>query len=402
MAASRFEERVKNLERKHFEIYGSTPEGLDVVRAPFRICPLGAHVDHQNGIVMGMALNHSIALVYRPNDDGVVRLRSMNFPGEKEFSLKEPMERAHDWSDYARGAAMALKKSHELRTGIDGVLEGDMPIGGLSSSAACGVAYLLALEAVNGIRVSAEDNIELDRLIENEFIGLNNGILDQSMILLAEKNKLLYLDCESAKYRYVEPPHGMAEFDILVVYSGVAQKLEDTDYNKRVSECQAAARSILELEGRSAPEGETVKLRHVKPREFQKHAHALELNQAKRATHFFTECTRVQQGYRAWQDGDLVTLGWLMMESGVSSIQNYECGCQPLITLTNILNQTPGVYGARFSGAGFRGCCIGFSDPQHRDVIRDAVELKYPRQHPEYAEDYRVFFCRVGQGAHVR
>lgn len=395
------EERIERLKREHAREFGSRAADLKAVIAPFRICPLGAHVDHQHGLVTGMALENSITLVFEPNPEGRVRLRSLNFPKPQAFSVREPFARAHDWGDYARGAALALTRARPLETGINGVLHGDMPIGGLSSSAACGVAYLLALEYANGISADAVQNIEHDRVIENEFIGLNNGILDQSVILLAHAQRLLSMDCQSGSFKLVEPVTALPPFDILVVYSGVAKKLENTDYNKRVRECETAARRILELAGRPAPDGQRVRLRQVKPAEYIEHGHALEPNLQKRVEHFFTECARVQEGRTAWATGNLVHLGWLMMESGVSSIENYECGCPPMITLTEILNQTPGVYGARFSGAGFRGCCIGLSDPSRRDAIRDAIATQYPPKHPEFADACEVHFCRMGHGARI-
>ena len=395
------QERLDRIKDAHGREFGSRVEDLRTVVAPFRICPLGAHVDHQHGLVTGLALDRNITLVFEPNTEGRVRLRSLNFPKPESFSVLAPFARAHDWSDYARGAALALYRTHTLTKGINAVLHGDMPIGGLSSSAACGVAYLLALEAANGIEATPEQNIELDRIIENEFIGLNNGILDQSVILLSHKRKLLSMDCQNQKYHHVKSVAAMPPFDILVVFSGVRKSLENTDYNKRVGECETAARRILELAGRPAPPGQRVRLRQVKPAEYLEHKHALAPNLQKRVEHFFTECARVQEGRTAWATANLVHLGWLMMESGVSSIENYDCGCPPMISLTEILNQTAGVYGARFSGAGFRGCCIGLSDPTRRDAIRGAIADQYPARHPEYADTYEVHFCGMDHGARI-
>lgn len=394
------DERIDKLKAEHRRLFDGGAEPRAVV-APYRVCPLGAHVDHQHGTVTGMALENSVALVFSASADGRTRLKSLNFPDEKIFDVTAPQERARDWSDYARGAAAALARDTGIARGIDAVLEGDLPIGGLSSSAACGVAYLLALEAANNIDVSPEHNIELDRMIENDFIGLNNGILDQSVILLSQKHRLLHMDCRDARYEVVAPHPGIPPFDVLVVFSGVKKKLEDTDYNKRVSECEAAARRLLELAGRAAPEGR-VRLRHVKPHEFEEFGERLEPNQKKRAAHFFSECGRVAHGLEAWRGGDLAKLGALMRESGVSSIENYECGCRPIIDLMHIMNDTPGVHGARFSGAGFRGSCIGLSDPRRRDAISERITEKYKQRHPEFAGEFQIHFCRMGNGAHYR
>jgi galactokinase/galacturonokinase len=121
----------------------------------------------------------------------------------------------------------------------------------------------------------------------------------------------------------------------------------------------------------------------------------------KRADHFFSENERVKKGVAAWKKGDLNSFGQLMFASGASSIRNYECGCPELITIYNILRETPGVYGARFSGAGYRGCCIGLIDPEYKDTIKARIAAEYPLKHPEYKEVYRVNFCKTDDGARI-
>jgi len=391
-----FQERIERLEAEHRNRFGEGERF--VVNAPYRVSPLGAHVDHQHGAVTGMALTDSIVMVFRPNPDGEVRLHSFNFSDLKYFRLGE-YARARDWSDYARGACMALARTHRLTAGIDAVLDGNLPIGGLSSSAAVGIAYLIALEHANGIEASSEDNIELDRIIENDFINLNNGILDQSVIILSQEEKLLHIDCRDGNFEHVSPGEGMHGYEVMVVYSGVARNLMDTDYNRRVGECEAAARELLSLAGRSAPKNARIRLRNVDPEEYDAHGHALEGNLRKRAEHFYSEVRRVREGVEAWKKGDLEKFGGLMKDSCASSTNNYECGCPPLISLAEIMNETPGVFGARFSGAGFRGCCLGFSDPSARDEIYGRVKREYIRRHPEYAREFQVRFCRPGNGA---
>lgn len=395
------EERIENLREKHRSFFCSSPEDLRAVIAPFRACPLGAHVDHQLGIVTGMAIENCIILIFAPNLLGRVNLVSLNFPGSKSFSLRGMPRRVHDWSDYARGAVMALSSRFPLQTGIDAILEGNLPIGGLSSSAAAGVAYLLALEAANGLELSVGENIELDRIIENDFITLDNGILDQSVILLSEEKRLLSLDCLDSRHEHVEPHPETPAFDILVVYSGVERRLIDTEYNKRVQECEAGARLLLERAGRPVPPEGPVKLRQADPGDFERFGSMLPLPLRKRAEHFFSECRRVVDGLQAWRHGDLSRFGKLMQESGLSSIRNYECGSPPLISLTEILNETSGVYGARFSGAGFRGSCVGLSDPARREVIRETAQREYSKRHPEFAPKLEVHFCRRSPGARL-
>ncbi len=393
--------RVQRLKGEHRRLFGDSESEQCVVIAPFRICPLGAHVDHQLGLVSGIAIENSIIMVFTPNPGGNINLFSANFPDSKSFPINAEHKRVFNWSDYARGAVMALSRKFALKTGIDAVLEGDIPIGGLSSSAAVGVAYLLALQSVNGIQSTNDENVELDRIIENDFIGLNNGILDQSVILLSERNRLLYLDCMQGTFETIEPGAEMPPYEVTVVFSGVTKKLMDTDYNNRVKECEAAAGRLMELSGAAWPAGETLKLGHVDYDVFENFKDSLEPVSRKRAEHFYSECRRVADGVEAWREGNIEKIGALMRESGESSIMNYECGCPPMITLAEIMNETPGIHGARFSGAGFRGCCIAFSDPARRAEISERISADYPARHPEFADSFSVNFCTPGDGAGV-
>jgi len=379
---------------------GCADRDIQVVYAPLRISPLGAHVDHQDGLVTGMTLDKVILLAFTPRTDRRVCVESLNFPGRVEFALDDiPPKSSRDWGNYVRGAAAALQQQHVLQTGIDAVVGGTMPIGGLSSSAAVGVAYLLALETANGLEISAEENIQLDRYVENVYLGLKNGIMDQSMILMSEHDTLTYLDCQSVKFDKIPIPSGKNGFDILVVYSGVEKSLGGTDYNNRVAECQEAARLLLTWSGQTPPE--QARLRMVPEDVYAALGAQLPAPLDRRARHFFTEVARVREGTAAWRAGDVATIGQLMRESGASSVYNYESGCPQLVTLYNILCDAPGVYGARFSGAGFRGCCIGLSDPAYQEEIQAFIDARYPAAHPNASVRYSVHFCKSDGPARV-
>lgn len=386
-------DQIDILTARLIQTYSVDTSALYVVKAPLRICPLGAHIDHQLGVVTGMTIDHSILMAFAPTADGLVQVDSLNFSPPVSFSVNNvPAYKAKDWGNYIRGAVLALRQEHNITGGLVGMIGGEMPVGGLSSSAAVTIAYLLALEAINKIRLSPEENVSLVRFTENSYIGLNNGILDQSVILFSEQNHLTRIDCQSIEIDKIPASSHIAEFDILSVYSGVTDVLVGTDYNSRVAECQDAARRLLELAGR--PVGDTPRLRLVPPEIFQAYGHRLEDRLKKRAAHYFSEMQRVSDGVSAWQSGDINRFGKLMTESGESSIKNYECGSPQLITLYEILRETPGVYGTRFSGAGFRGNCIALIDPAARQSIAEAIHARYPAKHPAEAELYSIHFCR--------
>lgn len=392
------DERVDELITALRRRYTGDPTLIRVVRAPLRISPLGAHIDHQLGRVTGMAVDRSILFAFAPTTDGSLHVESLDFATTTDFTLTNvPPYVKGDWGNYLRGAVVALQKDRPLRYGLLGVLGGDMPIGGLSSSAAVTIAYLLALEAVNGLTLTPAENIRMVTRTEHEYIGLNNGILDQTSILFSQRNHLTIIDCQSVQIDRAPARIDPSRYAIMAVYSGVAQGLVGTGYNNRVAECQAAARQLLTLafqEERSDP-----RLRHVTPEHFSAYGAQLDEALRKRATHFFTEMARVASGEVAWREGDLARFGELISQSGESSIKNYESGCPQLITLYEILRDTPGVYGVRFSGAGFRGSCLALVDPAASESITEAVHRRYPQTHLDIADKYSVHLCQPADGA---
>jgi len=396
----RLEERVGALRAEVSCMAGVPQEEVRVVRSPYRICPLGAHVDHQLGQVTGMALDRALLLGFAPARDGHVRLRSHNFGGEVEFWLDRlPSRPVGDWGDYARGAAFALRRYRTLERGLIGIVDGYRNVGGLSSSAAAGVAYLLALEEVNGLRVSARENVELDRIVENDYIGLNNGILDQATILLSRRGCLTHVDCASGQSA-LHRCGGGRDFLFVVLFSGLRRRLCETDYNRRVSECEQAAALLLKMAGEAVPP--SPKLRHVPEAVFAEYEGALPEPLRRRARHFFGEQERVRKGVELWRRGDLEGFGRLISESGLSSIDNYECGNRYLRTAYKVLDEAPGILGARFSGAGFRGCCIALGAAGlDRTGLAEYVLERYLHQHPDMTGEAEVYFCRSADGAEI-
>ena len=214
--------------------------------SPYRVCPLGAHVDHQHGLVTGFAINKGVDLWFNVREDAKVNLTSLSFEGEVHFDLAKRTEvREKHWGDYARGAKYALKKRFELTKGIDGVLQGSLPVGGLSSSAAVLIAYVMAFAKANGITLQPFEVVQIASEAEREYIGLNNGLLDQACIALGKKDGLLFLDCDSNEWRIIKRNPDMPEFEIGIFFSGLTRSLVNSDYNLRVFECKTAAWNML-------------------------------------------------------------------------------------------------------------------------------------------------------------
>lgn len=368
--------------------------------SPYRVCPIGAHVDHQHGLVTGFAFNKGVDLWYNPTSDGSVHLESRTFDGVVDFSVKVPtLVRQKDWGDYARGAKYALQKRFKLKRGINGTIQGSLPVGGLSSSAAVLVAYVMAFADANDIELEKMEVVKIASEAEREYIGLNNGILDQSCIVLGKKDHLLMLDCDTNDYRLIPMPKHMPRFKLGIFFSGLTRSLQNSDYNLRVTECKVAAWDVQAYEGEELRTMDKTWLRQINVNTFNKHKHEIPERFARRAEHFYGEYKRVREGVTAWEAGDLNWFGRLSFESCESSIHKYECGSPELIALYEAMRETEGIYGGRFSGAGFKGACIAICDPDKVNSIRESVSTRYLNRFPQYKHTAEFHFCDTDDGA---
>jgi len=384
-------------EELYFSTYGREPE--EVIFCPYRISPLGAHIDHQFGKINGFAIDKGIHIAFSPKRNGVVELLSVNFPKRAQFHVAGvPEEKVGDWADHMRGAAKELGEKYSLRVGISGVIEGGLPIGGLSSSAAVIIAFLSALARVNNIRLAPRETIMMAKAAENKYVGVNCGKLDQSCEVLCKKDRMLYLDCRDDSFTLIPKPEKMAPFKIAVFFSGLERSLATSAYNLRQDECKAAAYSLLAFAGLPYGKFKEAYLRDVPREVFEEYKGSLPENFRKRAQHFFTEYERADRGAKAWEEGNLEEYGRLIFESGRSSIDNYECGCPELITLYEIMTKTPGIYGGRFSGAGFKGCCMALIDPDRSEEVLANVEKGYISVYPGLEGKYLGTLCETADG----
>ena len=380
------------------------------IYAPYRVCPLGAHVDHQHGLVTGFAINKGVDLWFNIREDGLVKLSSRTFEGDVEFHVNTPSQvKEHHWGDYARGAKYALRKRFELVKGIEGVIQGSLPVGGLSSSAAVLIAYVMAFAKANDITLKPFEVVKIASEAEREYIGLNNGLLDQACIALGKKDELLFLDCDTNEYRHIKFGSANASlskqggleglFEIGIFFSGLTRSLVNSDYNLRVYECKTAAWNMLAYMDQPLKTFDKTFLRDIPKTTFEKTRIAMPARFARRAEHFYSEYRRVRQGVTAWETGNLKLFGKLSFDSCESSIHNYECGSSELIAIYEIMRQLPGVYGGRFSGAGFKGACIALVAPAYKESIEKTLTERYLEQFPEYEKTFQVFWAKPDDGA---
>ena len=332
--------------------------------------------------MLGRTINMGTTLDYEAHDSNEIQITSEQF-GESVFFIGN-LDVAH-WARYAQAAACVLKPRRGMRTYVTGSLIG----AGLSSSASVGLAYLKAFADVNDIELTHEQLAHLDYELEHGQLGLQNGFLDPLTILHGKRNALLFIDTITT---CVTPIFDSPTSDgaWIVAYSGISRELTKSGFNIRVEECRQAASHLKEG---------TKILSDVPGELFEERKITLPTNLRKRAEHFYSEVDRVRQGAKAWEEANLELFGELMDQSCESSIKNYESGSDILIELQELVRNTKGVYGSRFSGGGYGGCVVALAK---RDLAEDAcaeIAQRFSAFHPELPA--KVFVAETGDGISV-
>lgn len=383
-------------EERFHEIYSKDAEGLAF--SPYRICPIGAHSDHNLGKITGFAIDKGIHIAYGPKQNGVVEMTSLQFPKRAQWHIKEIGDRTGDWADYLRGATWALEKVATVNVGLCGVIEGSLPIGGLSSSAAVILAFLSALCNVNNIHLTPQQLINIAFDAEKNYVGVNVGTLDQSCEVLGKKDHLLYLDCKEDSYELIPTPSSMKPYSIAIFFSGLEHSLAGSKYNMRVDELRAGVYALQAFSGADYGKFNQANARNVDYSIYQTFKDQLPKPWQLRCEHWYTEFQRVEAGAEAWRRGDIEEYGRLSFESGWSSIHNWESGAPEQIKLYEIMRETSGIYGGRFSGAGFKGCCMALINPEKVGEIQETVERQYLSAYPEMKGKYSFHLCSSADG----
>ena len=366
---------------------------------PYRVCPIGAHTDHQLGKITGFAIDKGIHIAYGPKQDGTIELQSLQFDKRVQWHVSAAPEKPQgDWADHLRGATIVLQSRYALKTGLCAVIDGELPIGGLSSSAAIIITFLSALCKLNGITLTPAQLIAFSQEAENKYVGVSCGKLDQSCEIYCKKDHLLYLNTKDDSYRLIPQNPKMKPYKFAIFFSGLERSLAGSAYNLRVSECRHAAYALQGFAGLKQGEIEKTNLSDVPRAVFEQYKDKLSENIRKRATHWYEEMERVEQGVEAWQKGDIDTFGRLVFESGYSSIHQWETGSFELIKLYEIMTKTKGIYGGRFSGAGFKGCCLAIIDPALEESVLQMVAREYLQAFPHLKDKYSAYICESADG----
>ena len=368
-------------------------EPTAVAIGPGRVNLIGEHTDYNDGFVLPVALKRDVRLVFRPRSDRHIRIYSAEYDGWFEFDLDTP---AYDkeilWANYIQGMAWSLEESGITLTGIDAVISGNVPkASGLSSSAALEIATANALlYAANAIdRLSGPEIAKAAQRAENQFVGVNCGIMDQFISMLGKEGHALLIDCRTLEYQLAPMPDNVA---LVIGNTKASRSLANSAYNQRRKECEEGV-AILQgvLPGIRA-------LRDVSSEQLETHKALLSPIVYRRCHHVITENERVLQTIDALQREDFVEVGRLMNASHDSLRDDYEVSSDALDVMVEAMRSTPGCYGARLTGAGFGGCAVALIEPGAEQVIADAIYEKYPKATNIWPE---VYSTHASDGARV-
>ncbi|MCP4642522.1 MAG: galactokinase [bacterium] len=341
-------------------------------RAPGRVNIIGEHTDYNHGFVLPMAIEQETVILARRRDDNVLNAYATNLDRAVQAPLgvweRNPGE---SWIDYVVGVAYELSKLDKPLHGADLVILGDVPIGsGLSSSASLEMATLVMFEQLGGFAIEGPDGPQLGKRVENHFLGVNSGIMDQFIVRLGREGHALFLDCRSHDYDLVPVAFPSARF--VIANTGVTRGLAASKYNERVAECAAAVEAM-----KPSSDKEGSHLRDYTMRDLNDCEKSLPDNVFRRARHVITEDERTREACQAMRDGDAAALGALMNASGDSLRDDYEVTCPELDAMTDIARDLPGCLGARMTGAGFGGCTVNLVETAHIDAFGSALLASY-------------------------
>jgi galactokinase len=363
---------VQQLFRSFKEIFVS--EANRVFFAPGRINLIGEHTDYNGGHVFPCAITFGTYAVARKREDRRVRLYSLNFnhTGVIEFDLDNlDYDQDHDWANYPKGMIRYLKDAnYSINTGMDVLFYGNIPNGaGLSSSASIELATGVMLGGLFELDVDRINLVKTGQKVENEFIGVNSGIMDQFAIGMGKEGSGILLDTNTLHYQYA--PIDLAHHNIIIMNSNKRRELAGSKYNERRTECESALERLQSVKDIGS-------LGELTEEEFQLHKHVIpnEIEQ-KRAKHAVYENRRTLKALQFLQKGQLHEFGKLMNESHVSLRDDYEVTGKELDALVEAAWNQQGVVGARMTGAGFGGCAIAIVEKDYVESFINGVGKKY-------------------------
>jgi galactokinase len=338
---------------------------------PGRVNLIGEHIDYNGGQVMPCAISCGTWLAVSKNIDKRFRFHCLNFPEIADLHLQGSYSKTgKEWFNYPLGVIHFLLEDGHSLSGLDMLFHGNLPIGaGLSSSASIEVLMGFAISSMFGLDIDRKQIVLLGKKAENEFIGLNCGIMDQFAVAMGKKDHAILLNCDTLDFDYI--PFQTGDISLVIINSNKQRSLSESKYNERFAECGMALKLLRQ--GTDA-----ANLCDITPEQFEKLRHFIKnAVLEKRALHVVTEQSRVIAAATALRSDDLKEFGRLMFASHQSLKELYEVSGKELDTIVDFCQSYSGCYGARMTGAGFGGCAIALVKKDRLDDFKDMLSKNY-------------------------
>ncbi len=385
------QDRTQNLVDEFVVRFHTQPSMMAV--APGRVNLIGEHTDYNDGFVLPVALDRDVRVLFNRRQDRHVRLYAVEFDAWAEFDL-DNLQFNDDqfWANYVQGVAWSLMERGLSLTGIEGIISGNVPRGsGLSSSAgleiSCAKALMAAADQLDAL--PGEQIAKAAQRAENEFVGVNCGIMDQFISTLGAEGHALLIDCRSLGYELVPFPTGAA---LVIGNTKASRSLANSAYNERRAQCEEGVRILQDvLPGITA-------LRDVSSEQLEAHKDLLPPIIYRRCRHVVSENERVHATVEALSHDDLTEVGRLMSASHASLRDDYTVSSDALDAMVSAMQSAEGCYGARLTGAGFGGCAVALVAQGSEAAVRDAIFERYAKETNIWPE---VYICVPSAGAHV-
>ncbi|KQM66071.1 galactokinase [Pedobacter sp. Leaf216] len=379
-----------NLEEKFSAEYHKKADA--VYFTPGRVNLIGEHIDYNGGLVMPCAITLGTWVAIAPSSDQKFRFKSLNFENQVEVNSNVLNDKdGSSWTNYPVGVINEFIRDGKEINGLDFLFYGNIPIGsGLSSSASIEIATAFALNSYYNLGYDRLDLVKIAKRVENDFIGLNSGIMDQFAVAFGEKNKAIVLDCETLKYKMVDVTLG--NYVLAIINTNKPRELADSKYNERVAECQQALKLL----------NQEITLHYLCELTAEKlalHSHLItDETILNRATHVVKENDRVHLAAKALNNGNLEEFGRLMYASHESLRNLYEVSGTELDAVVDFCSGYDHVIGARMTGAGFGGCAIA--------LLEKGYEEDFAKHLTDYYVDKigypaAIYISEIGNGPYL-
>jgi galactokinase len=382
---------IDALTQQFIQQYGGEAKDIAVFHAPGRVNLIGEHTDYNGGYVFPAALTFGTTLLIRVRDDRGFGLATTNFPSSKQFSIDEIVyDAADDWMNYPKGIVFELKKAGvTFKNGYDLLYHGEIPNGaGLSSSASIEVVTAYALQTLEGLETDTVKIALLSQKSENEFNGVQCGIMDQFAVANGKKDHAILLMCDTLEYELV--PFDSGSYKLVIGNTNKRRGLVDSAYNERRRQCELAVEDLRE----AFPE--LTLLGQINLEQFNSAKHLIKEDIVRaRAQHVVEEIDRVLKSIPALKSGDLEQFGQLMNGSHDSLRDLYEVTGAELDAMVAAAREIPGVLGSRMTGAGFGGCTVSLVHEDSVERFKEEVGRKYTQETGLTADFY---VCTIGNG----